>query len=874
MTLTKALVWPLALSRLALFASPMLVAWRTLDAGGPREAVLAAWAIYMVSALDIDVLTDSSVAHTPQHLASEYMLTFCIVTRTLWGLQVGGRDAAQEMLWMIPIMIAIGHMAMIQVIKSANSEDSIDVEPSRPNAQLLISLMVWRMGMGLWVLIEDGSNTGTSEQFILHTLELVLSIGVIFVQIRSDQHDSLLQLAYLDFVALPLIGASSARTIQLLMAIGSVIIVLLSISAGAIKPGMSRSQRIIAIARDVSDVFVRILTSPRIFQAAYLIAGVIVLTSCNEAWYQSHTDFPAIIRVPARIARLFIDEVVRRVYEFTSQKDFQILTVLAAPQFSAFRGLIFRALNLGYRIIVLAADGASLIYTPWDGSVLSLACIGLMAFGWLATSLQVLPDGAAYMRSKWFWGFNTIVSMGSLFIMHFAADTAIMAWSCVFKESSHERTYTDVGRTALYGHIALTASCIVMFVLRVMESRKPAFVGARLTFVETIRLNVMKVVDYLTKPSVLVAIGGVFIFAIGVGSYGSPVASYELVSISTGAPDWLVSTDFDKVAIFGSGLIDLLPSEVKLVQIALMMGPYLLRQLGCWGCVCLDSIMDVVDSIGGAIGGIFGRRRRLLEHRAGSTNFGLRALRLPKGHRRKLHAFFDDLDDLDSCDSDDSCDTRICLSDTVKDFLKKVIDAGLKGIEWCIKTIWNKVLSLIPGVGDLIRLFDKLIDLDDLMDFSLFDIDNIDLGLRFNIFDGLLNIPDLPSWNDIAVAMAFVVASLAFGVFGAYHMGILSPLVDAGIASLEVTVVAGAITLIATLLCMVYGIRELLRSEAKDLDITWNNGIYVYATAGVVWLVALLLRIGQDDLALVQQVRRATKKKKKGERVELLSHVK
>ncbi|MDO9175986.1 MAG: hypothetical protein Q7V62_14355, partial [Actinomycetota bacterium] len=261
---------------------------------------------------------------------------------------------------------------------------------------------------------------------------------------------------------------------------------------------------------------------------------------------------------------------------------------------------------------------------------------------------------------------------------------------------------------------------------------------------------------------------------------------------------------------------------------------------------------DAFESFGSSLGSL----RRLLEHHPEQTRLGTRAV------ARRLLASYT----LPQCEKP-SCDqTQICIADVVRDVIKLVTSLAEEGLRLGIQAVFAFLRLILGDVLDEIeRLLRALLDIDALPDIAdPFASVELNLGMRWpRVFAFAL--PAAPSLPSLAVSwttVVLVLVVLAAGLFLAYRIGVLVPLLDAATQSLKLAVVAGAASLLVALTVVLYQLRSELRAQGYELEWEWQASAQVYAMCGALLVIALMQAIVEDGFALGKEALHAARTSK------------
>lgn len=373
--------------------------------------------------------------------------------------------------------------------------------------------------------------------------------------------------------------------------------------------------------------------------------------------------------------------------------------------------------------------------------------------------------------------------------------------------------------------------------------------------------------DMATSPAMLVALFGVLWTVTVFMRSGSPFKSIGLKPIPTGNPDWLISTDFDKVAIFANKLIDVLLKAMGLPDFRMitMMMLLIVKELGCVACVCLelDFLDDIADGFK-SIGGAFGLRRLLsvdgelqfvqdaderdylyAQTYANSTSSIY-------GGTRQLMAY-EYIPDK-SCSKSSSCSGYyFCLADVLKPIVPIVtlfVEMLSKGLDHVVAFFANLVLDLIPGLKAISDLFGRI---KEMLDFGNFDLlDGIDLSFDFQMFGvswGIfpnINNP-MPSLSHLIPSTASLVVTVIVAlliVVAMIRLGVLETVITTAITTAVLSGILTATALIIALIILALWLMDEARVYGYEVVFEFYSNIYFYAIGIGFFVFAAFLVIG------------------------------
>ena len=889
--------WPLAGVRAALLVAPLIAAWSTLGAGDPLVlvAVLAMWAWPMSHCL-----AEASERRRTDDFGVDLLVLGCVGAKTLLALDASNEAPTTDTVWLLPLGLALVHLLLVHI---AQLDDDDDDDASASSVRTVVQrydrrwlgvafVCVVAPSIGAVLLADDVDVT----RIILFAIDGVLS-GAVVVALRDWQPDpggdgawaggsvALLTLLALQAVAG---GALATTDAERFVRLGGVACAGVATLRAA--PTREDGNRVARFVRMLVGLVARVVGTTLPYQLCVLVAGAALFAFAGDAWYTTSVVFPETLRDLAELGLRLVG-IAGIFYEFTNDPDFQNTILIALPELAALRGALFRIILQAYPSLLQGKEGAHDVFTPIDSAV-ALASLVVLFVAWLCVVVQVFPGGGTFVRSPVFWGVGFVASGVSLAAVHTAGDLSVAFWSFVFEDAVLTRTYTRAGRFALAAQLVFCAACLGACLVaseRRLQSETQVVVrtGHKLRVGHKLRGGVgeqrnsasaslgrklcdgaRQLATAVTRPSFVIAVVGVFILVLAAMSYGSPVQSYDLRTLSAtrARPTWLVATRNDAIGVLPmTSLTKMLGgSEMRLVVLGNALVLYGLEKLGCWGCICLpipslSDLQGLGEDIGDAItsfGGLF-RRRRLLEHRGDTTHTGRLAVVATMPHRRRLAGLFGNTCTPPPCGGGL---TRVCVSDVVTTIVREITELSQKGIALALEYAVRLIIELIPNADFLDDIMSQLDQLDAIAGFALTDMPEVRIGMRpLKMLTAAL--PDAPSWPrvpTVTVATLLTLLVLALGAFIAYRVGVLMPVARAARRSVELTIVIGVATVLAGALALALGVRKELEVHGKALHVEWYmERVYAYGLGGALLVVALVLSLdeGYSEAQRAKRVR-------------------
>lgn len=837
--------WPVAACRLILLASPLFVAVHTLGTQNALalSVIMVVWALPLGSAMD-------RTREAPVHFGQEACMILLVSIKTL-AVMSYANATQEETLWLFPLLAYAAFAALTHW-----DSDKLEAERKNGRAWHAIQLAV----VGLFGMADAAFLADSQEGMLISTADAVVSMVLLVV--ASDAHATLAWL-FLQACSVPLLESDVRQPLRII----SLLMVFISLLAMTRTTGNFIKHLLVTLI----DWVKTILGWQLMYQCSALVSIAVIASTLRQPWYTARVTLPDSLVSFCSGALTFVDDVVAEFYKFTSRDDFQHLIALAAPEIAALRGVIFRVVATVYGPLKMGRDGKSFTMIPADNLLpLLIFAIGPLLLV-LAIVVQVFPSGQAFVRSRWTWAWGLLSTLLFVGASQLAVGAPVSLLHFIFADSTYAREYTQAGQYALLAQLVLCASCICLFVATSLaESDEVTVVrrtGAHMPRLVTQTKEALRgLVAYITAPPLILLFLAVSLLVITITSTGSPLKSFDVAKIDDGRPKWLVSTPIDKVGAFASSLVTMLNPEVRLALIGQALLVFAMEQLRCWTCLCLDiptpeEVGDWFVDAGSSIkSGLGFRRRRLLEYLPPSNS-----TRIVMTSRRLLsdpNLFGIACNDQDAC-----AHTKICVADVLSDALEKMSDLVLDGLKYAGDFIANEIISRIPFLSVLDNLLKLLPRLDDLLHFDLFDISygvsfsfsmelwGLDLGLLPNF--KLPSLPSTPAAGDIAiVVLTFVAVAVV-----TYQLGLLIPAIQASIMTLELTLVAGAVALIASMVVFAFLLRDELRTYGYVLKIELAGNAYLYGIALTLLACAAMLKVGEASAQDIQRLRLLTAQK-------------
>lgn len=825
--------WILVVLRLSLLATPIVSSLTTLASNQLAVGcVLTAWTGPMSHAL-VGPDNDSI------DLMGEYWMLAGLLAMTMRVVDTFGSNTQSDLIWLLPTLSLVLCLGLCE--KESDRLKSSDRFTIAGKISLLAVIV--SIAIGLVVL-------GESLGWVVFIA--VVQIGWVWY----TGTDMLWSMCWMQLCFVPLSPDVNVMAVRL------VGVVMLGV-VGTLSPTSGGWQLVAIECKNWIEIpirlIVKIISSILIWQLLFLLGlGLVVTSTANGAWYTAHVDFPDSVANLGKVAMTLVD-IIQGFYEFTSDPDFQETLLMAIPEIGAVRGAIYRALSFGYVPFLMAKNGVTLEVAPTD-SILGIIGVILMCLAGVCVVLQVFPQsGGVFVENPFFWAIASLSSWFFLAASQLICDVQVVLWHFIMDNTQYTRVFTYAGQYGLIGQCICVASSTAMFVIvmqkdnldtRLLEKKlghRSATGGRGLRVVVAVLRPIQALVDYLTTPSMIVLGVTIFYLVTMVPLAGSPFKSIGVEKIKTGNPEWLVATVADKVSGLGlTSLLKMLDPLERLIALGAAMELYAIEKYGCWTCVCLEDFVDALKSVGGffenvgsKLGGVFHRRRRLLEHTPTQTRYGQRVLQSAAPA---------------SC-TKPSCSTmRLCVSDIVKDILLELASLVNAGLRFVSTQISNQILNRIPGVSAMNHALSEMEEkLDSFLTFDLFQLPevNVSFSLAFLGFDlGLVPSFKLPSFN-LAASMTtlFVCVFVLFvGCLLAWQIGLLVPMFQSVMLSIELTCITGAIVIASCGFLFGYFVRSEVQTLGYDLKVEWRYpALYLYVLGMAGLLVSMLLKIGETQ---------------------------
>jgi hypothetical protein len=754
-------------------------------------AVLLAWGAIVPRALD-------DAPDRGNDAATEQLVVAAVVLRTLLVLDQHGTPSA-DVAWFVVVAVA--------VVFTWAVADSPKVPQQRAREHTLTSVVALVLLVAMLGVEMSGAST-TPMRAVLLVAEIMT-----WVQLLGTPGESAPVLAiYLQATALLVEPALAFRL---------VVLVMLFVAAVLRDTVVGLKALVVRVRATLRSM----LTASTPYQMVVLVAVAVLGQSLSQPWFTTHVSFPEILRKQCNLLLEVID-IVRVGYEFTTDPDFQESLLPVLPELAQVRAIVFRSVYAAYKPLAQCSDGKTHTFTP-TGDVISLAFFVPLAIVALCVLLQIFPGGGGgYVRSPVFWGVGAVSGMTFTVVTQLASDAPVMFWFFLFTGSESTRQYTDAGVYALLASLVFTGACLALSVLTSWASQPPA---SQEIIILTGPLK--RLVHYVISPPVLVLGVAGFVLSIAIAT-GSPFANFEVYKKPSGAPEWLVSTTVDKaVAIGASTFAEFIAKsdpEVRMVLIAAALVDYGVKKIGTWGCLCIDDLLGAFSAVGDFFktGGGLWRRRRLLEHKPGRTSYGLHAV----AHRRRLLG--------------GDCRLKVCVTDVVRNIVEEVTSLATKGLKLAMKLVSIAIRALVPYAEVFDKVFDVFAQLDDLVDFDLLAMPEINLKFQTKMlgFDfGTLATFTLPSASTFYSLLASALAIVIIAVGSGYLLGLLEPLVASTLMSVQLVVLGAVAALTSAILVFLYALRSQLQAEGYDVRFEIKANMFLYGLSLLSAVAGLLL---------------------------------
>lgn len=840
---------PLAGLKLSLLTLPLVATVFTISDTLAAACILLMWGGTQMTR----ALADGS----GEGIVSDTLLLGVVAVKTLQILQLSNGDASRDPIWLAPVAMALLLHSFLNLTESE--------PPSKQVIYRYNTLNVLSLGASLLAINIELNELALTLADSLVTLLFLVSL----VQWRGPAgwaggSDALLSYFFVQGCMIPLSDDKLYRSLMLVIA------VLLSVSAKVRVEPLPRPPFFVAVRTLLGEILTmpvdlvgRLVSSVLPYQILMLASFSVLVVSIlsDEAWYETKVTFPPAVRRFCVLSLDVVDLIIKPWFRFTNQADFQNTILLALPELASLRSSIFRILAPVHLPLTQCKDGKVFLFFPGEDllGVISLLPQAAMA---LATFAQVFPEGGVFVRNRWFWAVGAVSGMASLVVMHLTADASTVFWYLILDKSTYLRRYTMTGQYALVAQLVFCGASLGMFVVtsqiksieqRLLERSRPPEEAA-----PGIRVYARQLFRFLTAPNLVLMLVAAFMLAVVIGSTGSPVQKFEVTKVVVTKPDWLISTPNDKIAALGIGSLSvMLNPKARIAALVVALTKYALEQLGCWGCLCLpipslgelkgfgNDVANGFKSIGRALG-----FRRLLEHKLDSTNLGSRSV------SRVLLA-------TERCPKQSCSKTQICVSDVVSDIVEQLVKIAQIGPKFAMDLVVEQILKRIPNFGVIDSLMKELHKLDDLIDFELLDLPDVDFSfqtrwLTFDIgFLMLFQLPSLPTPGTVTLDSLLIAAALfVIAAVVVYQLGLLVPLVKSTWLAFQLSAACILLSGVAGATVFVMLIRQQIRLEGYQDKITWGGNAYLYAIVLGLMLLSLVLTVGEQQDELLTLLRK------------------
>jgi hypothetical protein len=894
--------WLVIALRLVVLVVAPTAAWLSLGPGGGVDSVASSatllcaillWSLVIGRRVLLSDDDDAAGMSTSADVVCEQLLVIVVACKTLALLDRHSVSRDYDLLWLVPlaatsILVALDELDTHKPA-AGGSTSTYQLVATTPATVLqrrrLLGVTTMALVCGsVAVVLLDASSTSTTGLTLAVVELFVLLLAVTWIARRhpADGERHVVLLVWL-FCQVAVLAADVEPMVRLARGgtVATVVLLLLLDNVIARELGAG----VVAATRELFGWVLLLVSSPMPYQLGCLGAALVVTLLSDRVWYRTHIDFPPVVRVPCGLALDFMDDVIRPLYEFTSDTDFQNTIALALPEIGNLRNSIFRVLATAYIPVLTGSNGKDAAYAP-TGDVISLVLLGGCLLCALAVVLQVFPRGGRYMASRaWLWAFGFLAGLLYLASTHLTSDAPMYLYFLAFGGSgSYSRTYTSDGHYALAAQLLFVACCLVlhvMFDLRhdIFEAQPPQ--PPQMGFALRLRVpSVRGVLDdarkalrallyYITAPSVVVLAASIALVVITmIAAGGSPIEKVRPYKMETGSlPDWVVSTNVDKISAIPGflSLVNMINPAARLAILIQGLTIYALERIGCWGCLCLPGDIGgafgkVADGFSSAFSFRRRRRRRLLEHRRHMTAYGDTAVvAYDQSHEAMPH--FTDLHD--RCDSSGCDGTQICVIDIVKEVVDQIQTITRYGLRLAGKLMAEAIRLLIPIADALDFLLGQIGSITELFEpFTgvLFDLPSVDLGLNLDFavaitlgLDHLL--PAIPSLSANLFLVLALLVLIAASLYVAYRQGLLESLIHTISSILALSVASLLVTLLVALALFTSLLRDQLRAERYDIELTWKVPHAILIAIGLGGCaLAGLLRLGES--AQTQALRR------------------
>lgn len=864
--------WPLVALRATVFGAPLLCTFACLGARNPLASLVlvAIWMVPIGQAL--------SASGSPLHhagIVGDTCLILQVAVSTVSVLVQAQADAQNESVWLLPLLAYVGLTGFTQL--DIDEEDEKDtyktIAYSRSWWMLLFLVVVVSLSLDAFFLAPSDAEATVGGMSLLASVALMVCVLVFQDQESTQtwQGGSTLVLCWAFLQACPLPLMDEHRQAVRLTALAMVLVAALGMATpfeasralpqpvyrfSVLGPPIAGAWRVIQTA---GTLVALVCTDLTLYMVVATCSLAVLVQLQSSVWYTAHVGMPDFVHGVGNVALVFIDRIVGEFYKFTNQSSFQKHFSIIVAELSALRGIIFRVISTAYPHLLIARDGKTATITPlgnMPSMVVLCAGPGVVAMGLL---VQVFPTGKGFVRSKWFWAYGVFMLVLYIGVTHVLPGTVVTLFHFIFEDTEYTRNYTSDGWKATVAQCALGASCLGAFLVTGHADRVAAEAAAVSAAGGRPRRRpglVTRSFDFITSPAFVIAALGICIIVLTALSSGSPFRAIDVERVHPPRPEWLISTDLDKVGPTAGKLLEAISPHVKMALLIDSMLDFGIEQMKCWTCFCLDSVLDVGKSISGA----FGLRRRLLaiddliyEFNEGNLTYTGRSLLQSDGNIFGIQ-----------CNNHAPCrTTNICLLEKIDDVRSKVRPMILDGMRWATEFILKLLLKGVAGIADFMDHMLELPNINQYLDFDLFDpkFGRLEFSFRVSSPLGLdLDLGVLPKFKlpsfDLCLSRAALIALAALlAAFLAllYYVGVLEAVVEQTLVALELLIVVNVLSLSICLVCLAYMLREAMRELGFLVHVTFSpTNIYWYSLGCLLLLVAAFLRISNTNITEVR----------------------
>jgi hypothetical protein len=214
------------------------------------------------------------------------------------------------------------------------------------------------------------------------------------------------------------------------------------------------------------------------------------------------------------------------------------------------------------------------------------------------------------------------------------------------------------------------------------------------------------------------------------------------------------------------------------------------------------------------------------------------------------------------------------VSDVVSDVVEQLVKIAQIGPKFAMDLVVDQILKRIPNFGVIDSLMKELHKLDDLIDFELLDLPEVDFTfqarwLTFDIgFLMLFRLPSLPTPGSVTLDALLIAGSLfLIAAVVVYQLGLLVPLLKSSWLAFQLSVACVLLSGVAGATVFIMLIRQQIRLEGYQDKITWGGNAYLYAIVLGLMLLSLILTVGEQQDELITLLRKKTEPE---ERIKLL----